>query len=89
MDGIWARYYEQIYPMGNFTLDFMRDKMLHLDNDYYNATVAGDPTSLKLWMTGCLTEVLKRFEGRVKGSPIKYAFYSDHDDAIMDISTAF
>ena len=98
MDTIWARYFEQIYPMGNFSSTDFLDKMMLLNADYFNLTLAQNETTRRLFVTGSVSEVVKRFQTRVnqdldatvnEKDVLKFYFYSDHDDSITELSTAF
>jgi len=64
MDTFWARYFEQIYPMGNFTIEFL-DRMMLFNEDYYNYTMAMNDTTLSLFITGSTAQVVERFKTRV------------------------
>lgn len=96
MDSLWARYFEQVYPMAPFTTDFL-NRMMLVYADYFNQTLAGNETTNKLFVTGVLSEVVTRFQTRVaidKANTtsdediLKFYFYSDHDDSITTLSTA-
>lgn len=97
IDSIWARYFDQIFPMGNFTVDFL-DRMMLLQQDWFNQTIAMNETTRKLFVTGSTSAVVKNFKKRIEQDKdpavnekdvLKYFFYSDHDDSIETLSTAF
>ena len=62
-DSLWARWFEQIYPMEPFDKPFLDNVMLFY-LDYYNLTLATNVTTRKLFITGMTSEVVKRFNTR-------------------------
>lgn len=94
-DDLWARYFEQVYPMGQFTKEFL-DKAMLFYADYFNLTLAGNDTTRALFVTGVLNEVAARFDARIanekaqdQSKVLKFYLYSDHDDSIITLATAF
>jgi len=83
--------------MGNFTVDFL-DRMMLLQQDYFNQTIAVNETTRKLFVTGSTSAVVKNFKKRIEQDKdstvnekdvLKFFFYSDHDDSIETLATAF
>lgn len=83
--------------MGNFTKDFL-DRMMLFNQDWFNQTLAVNETTRRLFVTGSTSQVVRSFHTRIQqdNDPnvnekdvMKYFFYSDHDDSIEALSTAF
>ncbi len=97
MDSLWARYFDQVFDMGPFNIQFL-DKMMNLNADYFNWTLAGNETTRKLFVTGSLSQVANLFQDSINldknnsiplSDRLRFFFYSDHDDSITMVSTAF
>lgn len=97
MDTLWARYFEQIYPMGQFTKEFL-DRMMLLNADYFNETLAMNDTTRALYVTGVVSKVVETFTTRISQDKddsvnekdvLKFYYWSDHDDSITMLGTAF
>lgn len=90
-DSLWSRYFEQTYPMGQFNHSEDLANMMLFYADYYNYTLSGNDTTNKLFITGLLNEVITVFQNKASGiTPrLKWYFYSDHDDSIVNLATAF
>jgi len=97
VDSIWARYFDQIFPMGNFTIDYLNRMMLFYQ-DAFNETYAANETTRRLYVTGSTSAVVRSFKTRIEQDNnasvsekdvLKYFFYSDHDDSIEALCTAF
>lgn len=57
IDTIWARYFEQIYPMEPFNKTFI-DQMMLLNLDYFNQTLTMNTTTRRLYVTGVVSKVV-------------------------------
>ena len=98
IDTIWARYFEQIYDMGPFNKTFI-DEMMLLQLDYYNQTLGMNETTRKLYVTGVISHVVNTFRTRILQDSmkppvndkniLKFFFWSDHDDSIIELTNAF
>ena len=96
-DAIWARYFDQIYPMEQFDNKTFLDNMMLFNKDFYNETLAGNETTRRLFVNGMVSGAVDRFETRIQQDlngtnekdVLKFYFYSDHDDSTVEMSTAF
>lgn len=96
-DTVWARYFEQIYDMGPFDKPLI-DKMMLLGRDYFNQTLTMNETTRRLYVTGVVSKAVNFFNQRIQqdrnpstieNQILKFYYWSDHDDSIMEIANAF
>jgi hypothetical protein len=94
MDDLWARWFEQVYPMNQFTPEFL-NRMMLLNADYFNQTLASNETTRKLYVTGTLRKMqelfaqrLKEDQANIESDVLKFFFWSDHDDSIIMLANA-
>ena len=60
-DSIWARYFDQIFPMAPFTNQTFLDEMMLFYRDFYNETLAGNETTRRLFINGMVTGAVEKF----------------------------
>lgn len=97
VDTVWARYFEQIYDMGPFKEPLI-DKMMLLGRDAFNYTLTMNETARRLYVTGVVSKAVNFFNTRIEqdrdastieNKILKFYYWSDHDDSIMELATAF
>ena len=64
-DSIWARYFDQIFPMAPFTNQTFIDEMMLFQRDFYNETLAGNETTRRLFINGIVSGVVEKFKKRI------------------------
>jgi hypothetical protein len=65
-DAIWARYFDQIFPMEQFDNITFLDNMMMFLGDFYKETLAGNETTRRLFVNGMVSGAVDRFETRMK-----------------------
>jgi hypothetical protein len=66
VDGIWSRYFDQIFPMEQFDNITFLDNMQLFNRDFYNETLAGNETTRRLFINGMVSGAVDRFETRMQ-----------------------
>lgn len=83
--------------MEPFTNKTFLDNMMLFYRDYYSTILAGNKTTLPLFVNGMVSGVVDKFMARIEqdknNTPdseiLKFVFYSDHDDAVIVMAAAF